>query len=113
MTKWKYKINIKQHLKPFEGVEDENITKEQFISVCKGVVNELRNLITILKEKEPLRDAFFNPVLSEEDIEAITDEFVFLYESSSDNVANLICDFNCQLEELYNWADKERVWLGM
>lgn len=95
MNKWKQSINIKQHL-------NEGETLEQTIQAAKGVYSELLRLkvderdYTIADIKMQFEDmASLNPSTCSEDPDDLCEEF------------------NYQLNELYDWADYHRVWLGL
>ena len=88
---WKHKIDIKQYLG--EGTTDEDVVK-----AAKGIVRELKRLPSKL---DGLSEAI--------------DEFEDIAESTHDPEDNeyLVEEFNYQLDKLYDWADYERIWMGL
>lgn len=90
---WQHKINIKQHL-------NSGQTYLQCTSAARGVMLELCKL----------------PMAKTDDIlVSIIDEFEFMSrESQEDFSAEGFRDiFNDLLNDLYDWADYQLVWLGM
>lgn len=91
MKQWKHKIDIKQYL----GEDD---SPEAVRSAAKGVVAELNKL----------RIAFAG-AYAEYDLLEMIEGFEFVTEDDTPDVA----EFNYILSDLYDWADAERVWLGL
>lgn len=89
---WKYKINIK----PFIG---EGTSNDDIVKAAKGVLSELNKLPSSLYD----------------DLEPISYEFEEIVRCEHDPKDNydLLQTFNYYLNELYNWADYERIWLGI
>ena len=94
MDKWKYKVNIKQHLtddKSWEGIAlaSNSIAKE--LKTIPSSIDEYLELSDIIK---------FLEGLCLEDVTVYKDEQEMLEE------------FDFQLNELYNFADYNHVLLG-
>ena len=88
MTEWIHKINIKPYI-------SDRTDRAAIVAACKGVLRELDRIAVAFKEGGALGDIMreFQAVLDDE--EAGIDEF------------------NDVLEWLYDWADANRVWLGL
>lgn len=95
MNKWKQSINIKQHL-------NEGETLEQIIQAAKGVYSELKHL------KVDQDDYAFDDIeMQFEDMAGLSPE------TCEEDSEDLREEFNYQLHALYDWADGNRVWLGL
>lgn len=96
MAKWKHSINIKQHV----GSETSN---EAIVKAAKGIVKELKNLPV---ELQTCPDYGVADILFE------FEDMARCQHDPEDN-EDLLWEFNYQLNELYSWADDNRVWLGL
>lgn len=91
--KWKHKVDIKQYF----GEDDSN---EDVVKAAQGIVKELKKL------PESLNEFGLLDVISE-------------FEDLSDNAATETSgfewsdEFNYTLDKLYEWADDQRIWLGI
>lgn len=86
MAKWDYKIDVKQYLSA-----DDSVSSVQIAS--KGVVCELKKLPTRYQDA--------------------VEEFIYNFEELAED-SEADCDyFNDLLNDLYDWADDYRVWLGL
>lgn len=86
MSNWDYRINIKKHFDQcFELGQDDAIPSE----VKTGIIRELRSI--------------FN--------EGVDFELDMIIES----LESCVCIFSANdvLTDLYDWADRKRVWLGL
>lgn len=87
MSRWRYKINIKQHL-------GEGETKAAMQKSLDGILSELKKLPPGLTEHghgviQFKRDAEL--AIEKEDVRI----------------------FNLGMDALYDWADSERIWCGL
>jgi hypothetical protein len=96
MTQWKHKINIKQHL----GTETGN---EAIVKAALGISKELRKLPVSIQTC---------PDFGVADILFEFSEMAYCAHDPEDN-ESLLEEFNYNLNELYDWADDNRVWLGL
>lgn len=90
MSRWKYKINIKQFL-------SDETTQEAKITACNGVISELNKL----KRTREFRD--------DDELEM----FIIDLEGIAEDTGADHHDFNYVLDSLYDWADAKRVWMGL
>ena len=88
MTEWKHKINIK----PYLSDKDDHAA---IVAACGGILGQLANL----------REEFKN----DEDLDGIEYDFNVILNDDEAEIA----EFNDVLEWLYDWADANRVWLGL
>ncbi len=99
-NKWNYTLNIKQHIG--SGRSNEDIVK-----AAEGVVSELKKL--------PVSLFLLSNFAVEDEIDALLYEFeeiIRCVHEESDN-EYLLEAFNDNLYSLYDWADDNRVWLGL
>lgn len=92
MAKWSKKIDIKKILK----ADVENTSPEYIVDCAKKIVA----LLDLALENHPKDDY---------DINEITESF---REVGCGLIYTDLENFNYILNELYNWADDNRVWLG-
>jgi hypothetical protein len=92
MRAWKYRINIAQYI-----TEDDS--KDGVLKAANGVVAELAKL------PEDEETTHFRL-----EFEEIADQ---AKHASDDEVEYVVDEFNYQLNNLYDWADDRRVWLGL
>ena len=95
MNKWEQSINIKQHL-------NEGETLGQIIKAAKGVYWELKRL------KVDQDDYNFDDIIMQFEYIANLNP-----ETTDEDPEDLCEEFNYHLNELYDWADGEHVWLGL
>lgn len=89
--KWKYTIDIKQHL-------SNSTNNESIVNAAKGVVHELKRLPITLG---CLEDLIY--------------EFQDIVECTPDpaDCDDLLSHFNYLLNDLYDFADYHRIWTGL
>jgi len=92
MTKWKYSIDIKQHI-------SDDTSSEAIVKAAKAIVHEL----------EKLPGWLIGYGLDEHiyDFQEIVD----CTHDAEDN-ADLLDHFNYLLNDLYSFADYNRIWMG-
>lgn len=92
---WKYTIDIKKHLDDYE--DDDSV-----IEISKVIANELRAGMSVLNKRK---------LVSEDELydleENIIESFEYIDEEST------VEDFDYILNDLYDWSDVNRVWLGL
>lgn len=96
MNNWKYEINIKQHL-----IADGDFA--DFAESANKIAAEFRKLPEQLYKDDftTQDDLWFLESCNEQDYE--------VYES----VQDYIDEMNYRLNSLYDFADRERIWLGL
>lgn len=92
MAKWNYTCDIKQHMKEF-GDLDSLGAKE-----VRKIVNDIKTELSKLPEK--LRDDGYE----------FSNAIEVLDEAANTGDVEVLDD---ALEQLYDWADDNRVWLGI
>jgi hypothetical protein len=92
MRAWKHIINIAQYI-------TEDNSKEAVLKAANGVMSELARLP------------------QDEETEHFKWEFEEIAEqarhASDDEADYLVDEFNYKLNNLYDWADNRRIWLGI
>lgn len=89
--KWKLTINIKQHI-------GDDTTNDAIVKAAKGVVQELKKIpVTLIGLDDHIYEF--------QDIVDCTHD-------AEDN-ADLLEHFNYLLDDLYSFADYNRIWMGL
>ncbi len=96
--RWAFKIDIQQYIHadsvPSQGLPDSDLLPKE---VRDGVVAELKKLPATLRSRRGSSG------------ETIDDVIGYL-ENDKDIVT--VADFDVQLENIFDWADENRVWTG-
>lgn len=103
-TGWKHKLNINQYIYDW----DENIPVSD---VAQNVAKELRKSLYEMRERGQKFENFPNLIIDENELDYFEYDLIEQFESMKGKVP--ASDFDFYLEDLYNWADANRVWLGM
>ena len=90
MMRWKLTVDIK----PIIGEDQANTAPEHVASVANRIAKKMRDAVP-----DNMRSISF-------------EDAVEWMESATPDDANVI-EFNAALSDLYDWADRERVWLGI
>jgi len=101
--KWKHKVNINQHT--WDWDEDTPVS-----DVASKVAKDLRVALQEMREKGIKFKNLPNYIIDEEELDYLENDLIEQFESMGDDVTP--DDFDFYLEDLYNWADANRVWLG-
>ena len=100
MAKWNAELDIKRFL---NEVEDEDVADEMIHRVAGDMAGALTRFMASKRSE----------AVNTDELETIRDEFGILATGCSDEMGSLQEAFNEMLDNLYDWGDVNRVWLGL